>query len=198
MKNKIKKLFKQTEIELLRSLIGKNLEKIRHDTFIFTNVSYKRITLFVDTQVYQLLNEVEELDFMWDDFGKEAVAVFSFKEIEDFGIDYNYGIPNYPKQTETKIDETIKDIIIIEDNIKSYDKSSNKLISEYSYVKGIILVLNGIKFCFDRSVWFSEDITINKGENPESKIGDINNDWEWGESRYSKNTRVFNHLNAVS
>lgn len=196
MQTKINKLFDEKEIQLLKSLIGKKFEKVRHDRFDFSNVSYKRVSLFVDGNMYELLNDIEEIDFMWDDYGDEAVAVFKFDKTEDKGISYNYDIENYPTQIETPVNIVINDIVIIEDNVKSYDKKSDNLVSEYDYVKGIIVVLDGFSYCFTRDIWFSEEIGIIKGEDPQSKIGNIDDDWEWGEDRYSKNTRKFRSLKS--
>lgn len=194
MQKKINKLFNEKEIQLFKLLIGQKLEKVRHDRFDFSNTSYRRVTLFVDDKAYELINDIEETDFMWDDYGDEAIAVFKFEKTNDMGIDYNYGIENYPKQIENPVNEIIKDIIIIEDNVKAFDKATNSFVSEYDYVKGIIVVLDGFSYCFTRDVWFSEEIRINKGENPQSKIGNIDDDWEWGEDRYSINSRTFKSL----
>ena len=92
------------------------------------------------------------------------------------------------------LNEIIKDIVVVEDNVKAYDKSNNNLVSEYDYVKGVIFIFNGYKYCFHRALWFSDDIVINKGETPETKIGNIDDDWEWGEERYSVSKRTFRSL----
>lgn len=194
MQKKINKIFTEKEIQLIKSLIGKRLEKIRHDRFEFTNTSYRRVTFFVEGNAYELINDIEEIDFMWDDYGDEAVAVFKFEKIEDKGINYNYGVENYPKQIESPVNAIIQDIIIVKDNVKAFDKATNNFISEYDYVKGVIVLLDGFSYCFTRDVWFSEEIRINKGENPQSKIGSIDDDWEWGEDCYSINSRTFTSL----
>lgn len=195
MQSKIKKLFTKEEEALLKSLIGKKIIKIKHDQFDFATVSFLRIALFLeDGRVYELENSAEPTDFMWDDYGEEDVAIFKFHKTEDKGINYNYGFDNYPAQVEIPLNEVIEDIVVIEDNIKAYDKSNNNLISEYDYVKGIIFVFDDYKYCFHRGLWFSEDIIINRGDTPETKIGNIDDDWEWGEERYSINTRTFRSL----
>lgn len=195
MQSKINKLFTKSEETLLKALIAKKIIKIRHDRFDFAPVSFLRVTFFFeDGGVFELENSTEPTDFMWDDYGEEDVAVFKFHKTEDKGIDYNYGFDNYPAQIEMPINEVIKDIVVIEDNVKAYDKKNNNLVSEYDYVKGIIFVFDGYKYCFHRGSWFSDDIVINRGEDPEAKIGNVDDDWEWGEERYSVNTRTFRSL----
>lgn len=195
MKTKINKMFTKLEETLLKTLVGKTLNKIRHDRFDNANVSFQRVTLFIkDDGAYELENRIEPTDFMWDDYGEEEVAVFKFHKVDDKGIDYKYGFNNYPKQIEMPIGESIKDIVIVEDTVKAYDKSNNKLVSEYDYVKAVIFVFADYKYCFSRGAWFSDDIVINKGDNLENKIGSIDKDWEWGEGRYSINKRTFRSL----
>lgn len=195
MKTKINKMFTKQEEALLKTLVCKTISKIRHDRFDNANVSFLRVTFFIkDDGVYELENCIEPTDFMWDDYGEEDVAVFKFHKVDDKGIDYKYGFNNYPKQIEMPIDELIKDIVIVEDSVKAYNKSNNKLVSEYDYVKGVIFVFADYKYCFSRGAWFSDDIVINKGVNPENKIGSIDKGWEWGEDRYSINKRTFRSL----
>ena len=189
MQSKIdKRLISEQEL-LLRSLIGKKIEKIRHDRFEYSNVSYKRVTIFCEGQSYELSNDVEELDFMWDDYGEETVGVFKFFKTEDKGLDYNYGCDSYPVQIETPIGKTLIDVVLIEDHVEAYDKKSDKRFSEYDYVKGVIFVFDDIKYMFVRDIWFSDDIVINKGFTPENKLIDPENDWEPGEESYYTNVR---------
>ncbi|MDY6093785.1 MAG: hypothetical protein SPI58_01940 [Candidatus Enteromonas sp.] len=91
MQSKIDKRLIPEQEALLKSLIEKKIEKIRHDRFDFSNVSFQRVTFFCEGQAYELNNSVEELEFMWDEFGYETVEVFKFFKAEDRGIDYNYG-----------------------------------------------------------------------------------------------------------
>ena len=196
MQKKINLLFKNEDENLLKSLIGKEVTKIRHDKFDFSNVSYRRVLLFVKDKVFELENPAEEIDFMWDDFGDETVGVFKFHQTIDNGIDFNYGFDNYPKQIETVVNQKVNDIVVIEDNVKAYNSKTRGFISEYDYIKGIIIDFGDFKYCFYRSVWFSDDIYIEKGQTPENRIGNIDDDWEWGEERYSINTRKLRSLKA--
>ena len=194
MQKKINKLFIKQEETLLKSLIGKKLNKLRHDAYINSNVSFRKVSFFVEGKIYLLSNMLEEMEFMWDgNEYEEEVAVFKFFECNEEATNEKYGFDNL-QIIDTPIDKTIKDIIIIEDNVKAYDSKTKEFVSEYDYVKGVIFVFDGFKYCFSRGEWFIEHIDINKGETPETKIGNINNDWEWGEERYSINTRKFRSL----
>ena len=167
MQSKIDKRLIPEQEALLKSLIGKKVDKIRHDRFDYSNVSYKRVTIFCEGEVYELNNGVEALDFMWDDFGEETVGVFKFFKTEDKGLDYDYGCEGYPVQVETPIEKTLLDVI---------------------------LVFEGIKYSFVRDIWFSDDIAIYKGNDPEEKIGDPDEDWEPGEEVYYTNVRKMRSL----
>lgn len=195
MQNKINKLFTKEEETLLATLIGKKLGKVRHDAYFNSNISFRKVSFFVAEKIFLLLNTLEEMDFMWDGDGYEGeeVAVFKFLECNEEVTKENYGFDNL-QFIDIPVHEIIKDIIIIEDNVKAYDSNTKEFVSEYDYVKGVVFVFDGFKYCFSRCNWFLEDININKGENPETKIGNINDDWEWGENRYSINTRIFRSL----
>lgn len=194
MQSKIDKRLNPEQEALLKSLIGKKVDKIRHDRFDYSNVSYERVTIFCEDEVYELNNGVEALDFMWDDFGEETVAVFKFFKTEDKGIDYDYGCEGYPAQVETPVEKTLIDVILVEDHVEAFSRASGDRFSQYDYVKGVILVFEGIKYSFVRDIWFSDDITIYKGNNPEAKIGDPDEDWEPGEEVYYTNVRKMRSL----
>lgn len=189
MQSKIDKRLNPEQEAFLKSLIGKKVDKIRHDRFDYSNVSYERVTIFCEDEVYELNNGVEALDFMWDDFGEETVVVFKFFKTEDKGIDYDYGCEGYPAQVETPVEKTLIDVILVEDHVEAFGRASGDRFSQHDYVKGAILVFEGIKYSFVRDVWFSDDITIYKGNNPEAKIGDPDEDWEPGEEVYYTNVR---------
>lgn len=194
MQSKIDKRLTTEQETLLKSLIGKTVEKIRHDCFEYSNVSYKRVTIFCDGAAYELNNEVEELDFMWDDFGKESVGVFKFFKTEDRGINYDYGCQGYPAQVETPIGKQLLDVVLIEDHVEAFDKSTGNRFSQYDYVKGIILRFEGTNYSFVRDVWFSDDITVYKGNEPEKKLGKPEEDWEAGEECFYTNKRKMRSL----
>ena len=197
MQKYINKLFNKKEESLLKSLIGQKLIKLRHDAYINSNVSFRKVSFFVEDKIYILSNLLEFMDFMWDNedgYGDEDVAVFSFSECNEEATNEKYGFGDNLKIIDVPVNEIIKDIIVIEDNVKAYDSKTKEFVSEYEYVKGVIFVFEGFKYCFSRGDWFIEHIDINKGVDPESKLGDINEDWEWAEDRYSLNTRKFRSL----
>ena len=196
MQREINKLFANDEEVILKSLIGKNLKIIRHDSYINSNVSFRKVSFLIDDKFYILLNTLENIDFMWDNeqYGDEDVAVFKFQNCDEKETLETYGFGSNLKIIDSPVNLTIKDIVIIEDDIRAYDSKTNEFVSEYKYVKGIIFVLNELKYCFSRSDWFVEHIQINKGENPESKLSGVNEDWTWGNERYSINTRKYRSI----
>ena len=194
MQSKIDKRLIPEQEALLKSLIGKRVEKIRHDRFDYSNVSYERVTMFCGGEAFELNNSVEELDFMWDEYGEESVGVFKFFKTADKGIDYDYGCEGYPAQVETPIGKTLLDVLLVEDHVEAFNRDNGKCFSQYDYVKGVILAFEGVKYSFVRDIWFSDDIAIYKGRNPEERIGNPAEDWEPGEEVYYTNLRRMRSL----
>lgn len=198
MQRKINKLFTNNEESILKSLIGKKLKILRHDAYINSNVSFRKVSFFIDDKIYILLNTLENIDFMWDNdqYGDEDVAIFKFATCNEKETLETYGFDSSFKIIDSPINQTIKDIIIIEDDVKAYNSKNDEFVSDYKYVKGIIFVFDEFKYCFSRSDWFVEHIQINEGENPESKINNVDEDWAWGDERYSINTRKYKSLKS--
>ena len=130
MQKKINKLFIKQEETLLKSLIGKKLNKLRHDAYINSNVSFRKVSFFVEGKIYLLSNMLEEMEFMWDgNEYEEEVAVFKFFECNEEATNEKYGFDNL-QIIDTPIDKTIKDIIIIDDNVKAYNSKTKEFVSE--------------------------------------------------------------------
>lgn len=185
--NKINHLLKREEIELLKSLINKKLVSIKHDSFIYTNSSFVKVSFyFEDGSIFQLANRIVGVD---DFFGEdEDVAKFTFQKCEEKDTETEFTGGNYPKIITSPINLKIKDIILINENVKTYEKK--ELTYEFDYVKGIIFRFEGIDYLFQRNIWFSEDIFIFKGANVMNKIVPVDEGWDdWGEGNHSDNTR---------
>lgn len=184
----INKKFKEEEIALLKNLIGKKIVKIKHDEFWQSNSVYLRVSFYTDDgKIYQLKNKVEGLDFLW---GPEDVAVFSFKECEEKDTGPFFTKGEVPKIISTPINLEVKDIVIINDKVKAYD--GNNQFGEYDYVKGIIVKFEGFEYLFHRSIWFSDDIIVDRGTETVERLSPIDEDWgDWSKPRHSVNTREF-------
>ena len=172
---------------LLSSLIGNKIAKIKHDMFFWGNFSTQKISIYANEKIYQLQLIENDVDFIR---GDESVSSFKFVECEEAETNTIYTGNNAPKQVETIIDEKVTDIIVIEDKIIAFEEDEQ--FGEYQYVEGLLIVLENKKYCFWKENYYSEDIMIDKGQNPEDKIVNVNEMWsDWAPKCHSQNERTF-------
>lgn len=89
------------------------------------------------------------------------------------------------------INEKIKEIHLVQENQRLY--KNNKQIYDVWVTRGIIFVLkSGHEISFEKAVWFSEDIYINKGYNlidSFQSIDEFREDWDESEGYRGECTR---------
>lgn len=150
--------FNEKTMSLLNQFLGKKFEKYKCNPFDFSPTVYGIVGIFVDGLIYKLTNFCDVLDY----YGKnEDVAVFKFetseeKEIKSCIVD--------EEMIETPINSTIQKIHIINENQKLFYHS------EQTYnvwvTRGIIFFLeDNREISFEKNIWFSEDISIQRGYN---------------------------------
>ena len=192
MKN-INKKFAKEDIDCLRFIVGKKLSSIKHDEFFWGNFSTSKVSFYVDSQIFQLRLKEESLDFLW---GEEDVSVFSFQKCEEKDTNTIYIDEKAPKPLITKIDEIVKNIIIIEDTIKAFNQEGQ--FGQFTYVFGIIIKTENKEYCFWKENYFEDDIYIAKGQNPKENMPDIDSLWnDWAPGCYSENSRNYIEISKI-
>jgi len=161
---------KDADTQLLKSFIGKELESIEHDEFLFTNTSAQAIQINFEDGCAFLYSFSEPLDY----YGSiEDVAVWSVEEKE-------YPLISGKSFIRTPVKQIIKGIQVINENQRLYESG----IQTYDVwvTRGIILELSDHQICFEKPVWFSEDIIIRKGynlQNTLAPVSEIENPSKW-------------------
>lgn len=143
--------------QLLSKFVGQEFVKYKCDEFIFTNSVSQFVELYIGDKVFSLENIQEPNDY----FGYYTdVAIFKLVEknsqIEQF---------EHEDQVNTCINKKIINIKIINENQKMYVKQ--KIAYNVWFTRAIILELeNSEEICFEKdSLFFSEEIVINRGHN---------------------------------
>ena len=163
---------KSGEMDALRSLIGKKLESIQHDPFNFVNSSSQVVRINTEAGVYYLYSFTEPLDY----FGvTEDVAVWTF-ETERYKTVDNKSFITTPVQA------VIKDITLVQENQRLY-KGQDQIYDVW-LTRGIVIDFGDHQISFEKAVWFSEDIYIQKGyelaDGFASVENFVNSDWNEG------------------
>lgn len=160
---KIDVRFDENTMVLLRESIGKTFKKYKCDPFDFVPSVYGIIGIFIDEEVYKLTNFCEVLDYYGYD---EDVAVFKFvsadkEEIKTCIVD--------GEMIDTPVNSIIEKIHIINEHQKLYYNG----IQTYDVwvTRGIIFFLkDGREISYEKNIWFSEFISIQKGYDLEEKF----------------------------
>lgn len=142
---------KNYEVDILRSMIGKELLKIEHDEFQFTPTSSQVLSMVVENDTHYLYSFAEALDY----FGHiEDVAVWSVTD-EELPI---IGMKSF---VTTPIKEFIKGITLIQENQRIYENGEQTY--DVLLTRGIIIYVGDRQISFEKDIWFSEEIIVRRG-----------------------------------
>ena len=155
---KIDVTFDEQTMNLFQNFIGKKFEKYKADPFVYSTDVYGIVGLYIDKSVYKLTDFAEVFDYYG---AKEDVAVFKLENSIDEEI--NTFIVN-GKMIDCNIENTISKIQIVNENQKVFYKGEQTY--DVWVTRGIIfLFADGLELSFEKPVWFSEEIYIDKGYN---------------------------------
>ncbi len=166
--------FDETMISCLKSIIGQTLTKYKCDPFVFSQAVFGIVGIYTEQGCYALTNEIETLDHFGAD---EDVAVFRFKTSQDSEI---HSLLDGISMVETPVGRKIKEIRIVNENQRLF--KNNEQTYDVWVTRGIIIILEDDReISFEKQVWFSEMISVNRGENlieQFTSASDFIEDWE--------------------
>ena len=150
--------FTEDKVESLRNMIGKKLVKYKHDPFMFSTSVYGIAGICFEDSCFALTNQVEICDY----FGtEEDVAMFKINIVKETDI---HSLIEDETMIDTPVNSVLKQIILVEENQKLFENDVQKY--DVYLTRGVIFVMqDGLEISFEKNIWFSEDITIQKGYN---------------------------------
>ena len=142
----------------LRSMVGKKFLRYKSDPFDYTPSSFGLVGIITEDNSYAFTNTIEVLDYYGAD---EDVAVFRLEERPEEQIE---SLLQDTKMIKVPVNRIIKEIHIVnehqklfEDDVQTYD---------VWVTRGVIFIMeDGLEVSFEKNVWFSEMITVDRGEN---------------------------------
>lgn len=150
----------------LKRSIGKKLKKFKCKPFDSSPSVYGIIGVYIGESTYKLTNFCEVLDYYGRD---EDVAVFKFEPAKENEIKT---CTDDGEMIETPVGSTIKKIHVINEHQKLFFK--NEQTYDVWVTRGIVFFLeDGREISFEKEIWFSEFIRIQKGYNLEEKFDSI-------------------------
>lgn len=148
--------FTTEDINNIKQMIDKKFKKFKSDPFIYSPSVYGIVGLYIDDDVYAVTNAIETMDYYGD---IEDVAIFRIKTLKQDNIK---SLIQNQTMIETPVNGNIKEIIIVNENQKLFKNDVQTY--DVWLTRGIIIKLeDGLEISFEKNIWFSEDITIQKG-----------------------------------
>ncbi len=142
---------KNADIQILHAAVGKTLDRVEHDEFVFTNTSSQAVRLVLGDTPFYLYSFTEPLDYYG---AEEDVAVWSVEEKE-------YPLIAEKSFVMTPVQEKIAAIRIVQEHQMLFENSQQTY--DVWVTRGIIIEFGDHELAFEKPVWFSEDIVIRKG-----------------------------------
>lgn len=150
----IDKSLNSDEMNILRQMLDKKIISFRHDAFlreIFS--SHGVVGIETEAGMIYLYSTIEPLDY----YGTgEDVAVWELTDERRCIV----GEKNF---LSTSINETVKEIHIIQENQRLYE--DGKQTYDVWVTRGIIFDFGDYQLSLEKSIWFSEIIHLKKGNN---------------------------------
>ena len=165
--------FSEEELNLIKDMIGTALTKYKCNTFTSPD-AYGIIDICTDKSSYAFTNFIHVMDYYGT---KEDVAVFRVEKRPESKI--NSLISNNT-MIEIPVNKAIKEIDIVNEHQKVF--RNNIQTYDVWLTRGIIFKLDDeVEISLEKNIWFSEMITIDKGEqllNKFTPVKEFIENWE--------------------
>lgn len=162
----MKSIDKRITKEIFNKMVGKRLNYIMHDPFIYSNSVYGIVGLNIEDEYFKVSNQIEVEDF----FGaKEDVARFDvIKDQKENIHSYVDGV----NMSATPINQLIKGILVVNEHQQLFEDEQQTY--DVWITRGFIIELaDGLEISLEKEIWFSEEINIERGYNLIDKFSPI-------------------------
>ena len=148
--------FSASDMAEIKSMVGKRMIGYKCDPFIFSTSVYGIVGIRLEDTSYAFTNSLEVMDYFGD---PEDVARFRISKVEYANIK---SLVQDQVMVETPVDNVIEDVIVVNECQRLFEKDVQ--IYEVMVTRGIIFKFeDGLELSFEKNIWFSEDITVEKG-----------------------------------
>lgn len=150
--------FSESKMKIIKNMIGKRLIKYMHDPFEFSTSVYGIVGLCLEEENVVITNLTEVRDYYGTE---EDVAVLKIEQTDESEI---HSFIEGESMIETPVNSLVEQIIIVNENQSLFKDGVQ--IYDVNLTRGIIFVMeDGLQISFEKNIWFSEDITIQRGYN---------------------------------
>ena len=152
----------------------KKFLRYKSDPFDYTPSSFGLVGIITEDNSCAFTNTIEVLDYYG---AKEDVAVFRLEERPEEQIE---SLLQDTKMIKVPVNRVIREIQIVNEHQKLFE--GEKQTYDVWVTRGVIFIMDdGLEVSFEKNVWFSEMITVDRGENLIEKFdptSEFTEDWE--------------------
>ncbi len=153
---KIDVRFSVSDMAEIQKMIGKKMLKFKCDPFEFSTSVYGIVGVSFDDADYAFTNMAVVMDYYGEE---EDVALFKFEQRSFSSI---HSLIQNQIMIEIPVEAVISEVIVVNENQKLFENGEQ--IYEVLLTRGIIFKFeDGHELSFEKNIWFSEDITVEKG-----------------------------------
>lgn len=150
--------FSPSDMSIIQNMVGKRMLKYKCDPFEFSTSVYGIVGISIEGASYAFTNYTEVMDYYGD---QEDVALFKIQSMPFSDI---HSLIKKQVMIETPVDSIISEITIVNERQQLFE--NDEQIYEVLLTRGIIFKFaDGHELSFEKSIWFSEDIAVEKGYN---------------------------------
>lgn len=148
--------FTASDMEAIQNMIGKKMLKYKCDPFEFSTSVYGIVGICLEDESYAITNFTEVTDY----YGElEDVALFKMKRKPFSSI---RSFVQGQTMIETPVESVISEVVVVNECQRLFE--NDNLTYEVLVTRGIIFKFeDGHELSFEKNIWFSEDITVEKG-----------------------------------
>jgi len=168
---KIDVRFSASEMAEIHSMVGKKLVKYKCDPFEFSTSVYGIVGISFEDADYAFRNTIEVMDYYGE---QEDVALF---KVERKPFPNIRSLIQNQIMIETPVEATVSEILVINERQQLFENEEQ--IYEVLLTRGILFRFqDGHELSLEKNIWFSEDITVEKGYDllsrftPETEFGE--------------------------
>ena len=166
--------FAKEELAIIKNMVGDRLVKYKCDPFEFSTAVYGIVGICTDRMTCAFTNMIKTMDYFGAD---EDVADFRIARCEE--TELKSLIPD-TTMIEMPVNRMIKAIDVVNEHQRLFEHE--KQIYDVWVTRGVVFHLeDDSEIALEKNVWFSEMITVDRGEHLLEKfspVEEFNENWE--------------------
>lgn len=162
------------EMELLKRMVGRVMTKYKCDPFLFSTAVFGIVGFIIDDNAFVLTNTTRPMDYYG---ATEDVAVMNLSQVQEQQI---HSMVEDNQMVNTPVGKKITGVAIVNEHQRLFQNGVQTY--DVHLTRGVIFYFeDASELSFEKNVWFSENITVGKGEgllDQFTPVDEFIEDWE--------------------